>query len=1131
MDKKIIQAGMFNQRSTHMDRENFLMDILNERAGGKGKKSGVGQKAFSKSVSSSTLAKSIGAGISSSGSAAIDASNEGDNSLSQKDESNAEAEEMLLMNDDDCLVGDDCEADEEDEFPDSDQINEMLARGPNEFELFTRMDMEVKKQEMLQPGGPVPPLIEEKELPEFLNQVVDDLESPAALAAAAAAAAAADAAEGGGGRRARKAGVVNYADELSEADFLRACEEGNYDDLGMFTQKRGQFGGGGNNDDAGGGNDSDEDSTSSPRKRKRGRPSRASQAAAASSSGKSGELGAEGGGVVTPPAVLEQMIMLVDKLLAFEDEEGRVLSRPFKRLPTKADLPDYYEVITKPMDFRRIQLRLKHADYNNMEEFLAEIELMFRNAQTYNREDSQIYLDAVVLSNFIPAAQQAVAKEFAEREEARKVAKETATANSKNNKKNDADEKDTEADIKIENESDGEEKVDGQQQQDDEVDDGAVTKSGRKKYNTAKRRGGGFFGGGGSQQSASKSHKQQQQVDESSNSDEEFRPAARRSRGASSSAVARSSQSGARGDDAADADASNTMVTTTTTPRRGRGGRPPGRARGASRGGRGSRGGRIVTPANAPETSDDDDDDDDDEEEINKKEKKPDVHHEKKEKRVIREEQSTSPVSSAEQMTENGTQEGDEDKTGEAADEDDVDGNNKRQSVGGRGSRARGRGARGGGRGRGGSVAASGSEGGARNKKRKISIAKIYSSSDSENEGDAPEASTATAADEEKVEEQNVEVENDEKKSVKSSKASATGAGSKRQKRGARVAAGSNSSKLYQPTLSDNAMHGNEDEEKNAGSTHVSSGTSPVDVSATNMTSNTFDNEQPMSSSTRPDSQAQLEINSPQTSQIFPAMYINIAEPPRAASASVQSPPMADVGSGDAVGSSNPLKSFFGAHSRTKAITDASSTAVVSVSREKDLSKPASPTNILQQQSESMTQPPSALLSALLNIPSTSDMPVVLPSTEGAQSGIPATSNVHEPIEIKNTAAVEDDKIAHAEAISPKERKEEGKSVRNSNDLMSALSPRAGCSPLSPDPTAIIRRSSEYAMRMDANTLPDDGAAVVRCAPPADVDALMLLNFAEQQVMSEVVVVTSTSALVTSALSPTVNMPNEEQDS
>ena len=38
----------------------------------------------------------------------------------------------------------------------------------------------------------------------------------------------------------------------------------------------------------------------------------------------------------------------------FSDE--RILSEPFMELPSRKELPDYYEVIRKPVDFKKIQV-------------------------------------------------------------------------------------------------------------------------------------------------------------------------------------------------------------------------------------------------------------------------------------------------------------------------------------------------------------------------------------------------------------------------------------------------------------------------------------------------------------------------------------------------------------------------------------------------------------------------------------------------------------------------------------------------------------------------------------------------------------------------------------------------------
>ena len=43
--------------------------------------------------------------------------------------------------------------------------------------------------------------------------------------------------------------------------------------------------------------------------------------------------------------------------LCFRD--GRVLSEPFMKLPSRKDLPDYYKVIRKPVDIKKLLTRIE----------------------------------------------------------------------------------------------------------------------------------------------------------------------------------------------------------------------------------------------------------------------------------------------------------------------------------------------------------------------------------------------------------------------------------------------------------------------------------------------------------------------------------------------------------------------------------------------------------------------------------------------------------------------------------------------------------------------------------------------------------------------------------------------------
>lgn len=81
------------------------------------------------------------------------------------------------------------------------------------------------------------------------------------------------------------------------------------------------------------------------------------------------------------------------------EADGRSLSEPFERLPSRFTLPDYYEIIKCPVDCAAIErmLRKSMAGYPNVWFFLVAMELMFTNCQRFNDPASMLYRDAEVL--------------------------------------------------------------------------------------------------------------------------------------------------------------------------------------------------------------------------------------------------------------------------------------------------------------------------------------------------------------------------------------------------------------------------------------------------------------------------------------------------------------------------------------------------------------------------------------------------------------------------------------------------------------------------------------------------------------------------------------------------------------
>eukprot|EP00051_Salpingoeca_urceolata_P001842 m.44552 g.44552 ORF g.44552 m.44552 type:complete len:1812 (+) comp11717_c0_seq1:111-5546(+) len=77
--------------------------------------------------------------------------------------------------------------------------------------------------------------------------------------------------------------------------------------------------------------------------------------------------------------------------------DGRVLSTLFMKLPSKRSLPDYYEVISEPIDLRTISANVTKGKYSTMAALLADLDLMFSNAQKYNEPGSEVFNDARTL--------------------------------------------------------------------------------------------------------------------------------------------------------------------------------------------------------------------------------------------------------------------------------------------------------------------------------------------------------------------------------------------------------------------------------------------------------------------------------------------------------------------------------------------------------------------------------------------------------------------------------------------------------------------------------------------------------------------------------------------------------------
>ncbi|XP_018562327.2 ATP-dependent helicase brm isoform X2 [Anoplophora glabripennis] len=303
MDEKVIQAGMFDQKSTGTERQQFLQHILHQD-------------------------------------------------------------------------GDDEE--EENEVPDDETVNQMVARTEAEFELFQKMDLERRREEAKLGPARKPRLLEINELPDWLVKEDDEVDpwnyddNDSIL---------------GRGTRQRK--EVDYTDSLTEKEWLKAIDEtGDYEEedeeeekakkkKGRKRRKRGD--------------DSDSEVGTSNKRRMRGQSANDSK-------------------------LKKQMRKLMAIVTKYTDSDGRLLSEPFMKLPPRKDYPDYYEIIKKPIDINKILNRIEDGKYTDFVDLERDFMLLCQNAQIYNEEASLIHEDSIVLQSVFSNAKQRIETDGGESE-------------------------------------------------------------------------------------------------------------------------------------------------------------------------------------------------------------------------------------------------------------------------------------------------------------------------------------------------------------------------------------------------------------------------------------------------------------------------------------------------------------------------------------------------------------------------------------------------------------------------------------------------------------------------------------------------------------------------------------------
>uniref|UniRef100_A0AAR2JX71 Protein polybromo-1 n=1 Tax=Pygocentrus nattereri TaxID=42514 RepID=A0AAR2JX71_PYGNA len=93
----------------------------------------------------------------------------------------------------------------------------------------------------------------------------------------------------------------------------------------------------------------------------------------------------------------QKLNQLYEAVKNYTDKRGRRLSTIFLRLPSRAELPDYYVAIKRPIDMERIKSHMLANKYQDVDALVEDLVMMFNNACTYNEPESLIYKDALVL--------------------------------------------------------------------------------------------------------------------------------------------------------------------------------------------------------------------------------------------------------------------------------------------------------------------------------------------------------------------------------------------------------------------------------------------------------------------------------------------------------------------------------------------------------------------------------------------------------------------------------------------------------------------------------------------------------------------------------------------------------------
>lgn len=92
---------------------------------------------------------------------------------------------------------------------------------------------------------------------------------------------------------------------------------------------------------------------------------------------------------------------LLTELRDLRHDDDTLRSLLFEELPSPEDYPDYYELITSPVSLQEIEDRNSRNEYDSLSDVKSDVIKMCKNAMKYNTKDSEVYEDATIFKDVV----------------------------------------------------------------------------------------------------------------------------------------------------------------------------------------------------------------------------------------------------------------------------------------------------------------------------------------------------------------------------------------------------------------------------------------------------------------------------------------------------------------------------------------------------------------------------------------------------------------------------------------------------------------------------------------------------------------------------------------------------------